>query len=114
LELSSPKVKNAPVKPFFALTYFIMLLASLREAIQEVVTNEELEKAQPVEKFETRKEVSEYLYEYQPVEDSFNMNNASTSTKISAAASKKGSKKCVLANKKRQSINSSMLSMNDR
>jgi hypothetical protein len=78
-----------------------------------VLNNEELEKAQAFEKFDVRNEVSEYLYEYQPPEDSFNM-NCSTSTKVSAAPSRGKNAKASFANKKRQSINSSMLSMADR
>lgn len=35
LDLNSPRVKNEPVKPFFALAYFTMLLVQIYEAIDE-------------------------------------------------------------------------------
>ncbi len=47
LELTAPRVKNPPVKPYFALTYYVMLYVALHDAISEVVKNEKVGATKP-------------------------------------------------------------------
>ena len=57
LELASPRVKNAPVKAYFALAYYVMLYTAIQEAIDEVQDQDEKSR---------RSEVKDYLYTAEP------------------------------------------------
>ncbi len=44
--MASPRVKNAPVKAYFALSYYTMLFVAIQEAIVEVQLNSETQRTE--------------------------------------------------------------------